>query len=154
MAVTAVETSTIHSALMYVSATSGTNPVVETWSKVCCIKDYPDMGGTPSAIECTTLCDEQQRFVEGVKSGEQLSFTANYTASDYSAIQALASAKHKFGLWFGANAQGEPDGHDGKFEFEGTISVSLVGKGVDEVREMLITITPSTGVSFDTGATA
>lgn len=154
MAVTAVETSTIHSALMYVSATSGTNPVTKTWSKVCCIKDYPDMGGTPNAIECTTLCDEQQRFVEGVKSGEQLSFTANYTASDYSAIEALAGTEQEFGLWFGANSSGEPDGHDGKFEFKGKISVSLVGKGVDEVREMTITITPSTGISFDTGASA
>jgi len=151
MAVTAVETSTIHSALMYVSASSGNS---ETWTKLCCIKDYPDMGGTPSAIECTTLCDEQQRFVEGVKSGEQLSFTANYTASDYSAIQALAGSTKKFGLWFGANSGGDPDGHDGKFEFEGTVSVSLVGKGVDEVREMTITITPSTKITFDTGASA
>ena len=147
MAVTTVETSTIHSALMYKSST---NP--DTWTKVCCIKDYPDMAGTPSAIECTTLCDEQQRFVEGVKSGEQLSFTANYTASDYSAIEALAGAQKEFALWFGANSSNEPDGHDGKFSFSGTISVSLVGKGVDEVREMLITITPSTKVTFATGA--
>ena len=154
MAVTAKETSTIHSALMYVSATSGTNPVTKTWSKVCCIKDYPDMGGTPSAIECTTLCDEQQRFVPGVKSGEQFSFTANYTASDYSAIQALEGTEQELGLWFGANSSNEPDGHDGKFEFKGYISVSLVGKGVDEVREMSITITPTTKITFDTGATA
>ena len=154
MAVTAKETSTIHSALMYVSATSGTNPVTKTWSKVCCIKDYPDMGGTPSAIECTTLCDEQQRFVPGVKSGEQFSFTANYTASDYSAIQALEGTEQELGLWFGANSSNEPDGHDGKFEFKGYISVSLVGKGVDEVREMSITITPTTKITFDTGASA
>lgn len=144
MAVTAVETSTIHSALMYKNGAS--------YTKLVCIKDYPDLGGTPSAIECTTLCDEQQRFVEGVKSGEQLSFTANYTASDYSAILALAGATHEFALWFGADAQGSPDGHDGKFSFSGTVSVSLVGKGVDEVREMTIAITPSTAISFDTGA--
>jgi len=151
MAVTAVETSTIHSALMYVSATSGNT---KTWSKVCCIKDYPDLGGTPNSIEVTTLCDEQQRFIPGVKSGEQLSFTANYTASDYSAIQALAGTQQEFGLWFGANSGGDPDGHDGKFEFTGYISVSLVGKGVDEVREMTITITPNSEISFDTGASA
>ena len=44
-------------------------------ARVACIKDYPDMGGTPEAIETTTLCDEMQTFIEGIKSNEQLAFT-------------------------------------------------------------------------------
>ena len=135
--------STIHTALMHGTTSSGTT----TYSQLCCIKDYPDLGGTPSALETTTLCDEMQTFVEGVKSNEQLEFTANYTESDYDAIVALAGGNEKFAIWFGAGTGGTPDGHDGKFKFEGQISVRISGKGVDEVREMVIMITPSTAIT-------
>ena len=50
------------------------------------------------------------------------------------------------GLWFGADADKNPDGHDGKFEFQATIDVYITGKGVNEVREMTITATKKTDV--------
>lgn len=120
------------------------------YAKIVCIKDYPDLGGTPSALETTTLCDHQQTFIEGLKSGEQLEFTANYTATDFSTVKALEGTEQDLGVFFGKTVTGTTEtlGTDGKFTFKGFISVRLSGKGVDEVREMVIIVTPSTEISF------
>ena len=42
-----------------------------------------------------------------------------------------------------------PDGSNGKFEFDGQLSVYPVGGGVNEVRGMAITIAPSTPITED-----
>ena len=40
-----------------------------------------------------------------------------------------------------------PTGEDGKFEVKGKLSVTATGNGVNEVREMSISIAPSTPVN-------
>ena len=42
-----------------------------------------------------------------------------------------------------------PTGSDGKFSFEGQLSVFAVGAGANEVRDMTITIAPSTPIKFE-----
>lgn len=136
-------TSTIHSFLM-----SGTGtPLV--YSKLLDIKDYPDIFGEPNKLQATTQSDKEHWYVEGVKDNSgALNFTANYDAADFAAIKALEGTTGKFALWFGVDANGDPDGHNGKFSFEGAPFARLVGKGVDEVREMVVGIIPSTGMTF------
>lgn len=43
-----------------------------------------------------------------------------------------------------------PDGSNGKFSFDGELSVYPVGGGVNEVVNMNITIAPSTPIAFST----
>lgn len=120
------------------------------WQKLLCIKDYPDMGGTPEQIEATTLCDGKQTFVEGVEQTSEFTYTANYNKEDYKKLLDLKGEVIAFGLWFGRDeTTKEPDGHDGKFNYQGTLNVYITGKGVNEVREMTITTTPNTEIEFE-----
>ena len=120
-----------------------------TYAKLIDIKDFPDLGGAPELLETTTLSDKMQTYIEGIQSNEALTFTANYTKSDYSAIKALEGTDTPFAVWFGGTESGgtvTPDGSNGKFAFNGTISVFANGGGVNEVVDMTITITPSTPI--------
>lgn len=137
-------TSTIHSFLM-----SGTGtPLV--YSKLLDIKDYPDLFGDPNQLQATTLSDTQHWYVEGVKDNAgALNFTANYDAATFNTIKSSEGTEGNYALWFGEGGTPvAPDGHNGKFSFKGYPYVKLVGKGVDEVREMVVGIIPSTGITF------
>jgi hypothetical protein len=76
-----------------------------------------------------------------------LNFTANYDPTDFNAVKSAEGTESHFAIWFGDNA-GTPDGHLGKFSFDGYPFAKLVGKGVDEVREMTVGIVPTTGITF------
>ena len=124
-----------------------------TYSKVCDIKSTPDgLMGQKNLLETTTLSDGQQTFTEGIRQVDSagFQFTANYTKSDFSTLNGspYKDADRPYSVWFGANSSGNPDGSDGKFDFNGVLSVSPNGVGVDEVVEMTITIAPSTEVTF------
>lgn len=132
--------------LMMGTTSSGTT----TYSKLVDIKDFPDLGGAPETLETTTLSDKMQTYIEGIQSNEALTFTANYNENDYDTIAALAGTDTAFAVWFGGTESGgtvTPDGSDGKFSFNGTISVFATGGGVNEVVEMTITIVPSTVIT-------
>ena len=60
-----------------------------SWSKLIDIKEFPDLGGDPDMLETTTLSDKMQTFIAGIQSMDGLSFTANYTLTDYKALKAL-----------------------------------------------------------------
>lgn len=137
---------TYQSYLMKKSTGSG-----NTYSKLIDIKDYPDLGGSPEMLETTTLSDPMQTFTPGIKSSDAMEFNANYTKSDYSTLKALENQELDLAVWFGGTESGgtvTPDGHDGKFEFKGKISVKVTGAGTNEVRGMVITIAPSTPITF------
>lgn len=124
-----------------------------TYSKLIDIKDFPDLGGSPEMLETTTLSDKMQTYVPGIQSLDALEFTANYTKTDFTTLKALEGTSTKFAVWFGATETGgvlTPDGSDGKFEFEGILSVFPVGGGVNEVVDMTITIAPSTAITLGT----
>lgn len=114
-----------------------------TYTKLCKIKTYPDLGGAPEMIETTDLEDTSQTFVKGVQSLDSMEFTANYTATDYAAVVAAGTGSSDiyYSLEFGT------DGGDGKFQWSGTHSVHLSGGDVNGVREMVITVVPSSVIS-------
>ena len=127
---------------------TGTDSV--TWAKLVDIKDYPDLGGTPDNIETTTLSDKARTYIAGIENNESLTFTANYTKTDFTTLKALEGTTTKFAVWFGGTESGgvvTPDGSDGKYSFEGQLSVFVNGAGVNEPVNMTITIAPSTVIN-------
>lgn len=83
----------------------------------------------------------------GIQSLDNFEFNANYTKTDYTNIKAMEGSTYTFAVWFGGTVAGgvaTPTGSDGKFEFDGQLSVFPVGGGVNEVVDMTITIAPST----------
>lgn len=135
-------TSTIFTFLMVGSG----SPLAYT--KLVDIKDYPDLMDAPETLETTTLSDKARTFIEGLQSGESKTFTANYDKADFKSLNDLKGIEQNLAVWFGINDQNAPDGHEGKFEFKGFVSVTLLGKNVNEVREMQITVTLSSEVEF------
>lgn len=129
--------STIHTVLKFGTSASALE-------KLCAIKDYPDMMGSPEQIETTDLDCEAQTFVAGVKSMDSLEFTANYDLETYKTMQAKEGTAGYFQIEFGES------GVDGKFQWQGTYNIGLSGGDVNAVREMKITCTPSTEVALVT----
>lgn len=84
--------------------------------------------------------------------GGDMPFTCNYTSEDYQTVKALDDGtEHYLAIWFGGTDSGgtiTPTGVDGKWSFKGMIKVGIVGKGVDEAREMTIHVVPSSDMTF------
>lgn len=123
-----------------------------TYEKLLDIKDYPDLFGSPEMLETTTLSNRGRTYEPGIDENEALEFTANYDLETFKTLRGMKDTENDFAVWFGGTEAGNvltPTGSDGKFKFKGKLSVSLVGKGVNEVREMKITIAPTTDITID-----
>ena len=131
----------------YLMVGSGSGSI--TYSKLLDIKTYPDMGGQPDLIDCTTLSNKSKIGVPGIQNNDAMAFTANYNPTVLSTVQAYADGNaYDFAVYFGANASGEPDGSDGVFKFKAMLDIFVSGKGVNESREMQVTLTPTTDIEF------
>ena len=122
-----------------------------TYTKLTDIKEFPDLGGEPEMLETTTLSDNMQTYIAGIQSMDGLSFSANYDMTEYKKLKALEGKKESYAVWFGGTESSgvvTPDGSNGKFAFDGELSVYPVGGGVNEVVGMNITIAPSTPITF------
>lgn len=99
------------------------------------IKDFPSILGQRSSLETTTLSDDAQTFIPGIRQqSENFPFLANYDATVYAEINAL-TGNQECELTFG-------DGS--KYTWQGSVSASINEGSVDAVLEMTITVTPST----------
>ena len=122
-----------------------------TYTKLTDIKEFPDLGGEPEMLETTTLSDNMQTYIAGIQSMGGLSFSANYDMTEYQKLKALEGKKESYAVWFGGTESSgvvTPDGSNGKFAFDGELSVYPVGGGVNEVVSMNITIAPSSPITF------
>lgn len=120
------------------------------YTKLVDIKEFPDLGGEPELLETTTLSDGMQTFIPGIQQLDSMTFTANYTKTDYTTLKGLEGTEKSYAVWFGGTVSGTtvtPTGSDGKFEFDGQLSVYANGGGVNEVVNMSITIAPSTPIT-------
>lgn len=123
----------------------------DTYTKLIDIKEFPDLGGEPEMLETTTLSDNMQTYIAGIQSMDGLSFSANYDMTEYQKLKALEGKKESYAVWFGGTESSgvvTPDGSNGKFAFDGELSVYPVGGGVNEVVGMNITIAPSSPIEF------
>lgn len=99
------------------------------------IKDFPSLLGKRNSLETTTLLDDAQTFVSGIRSqSESFDFTANYDAEVYAEINS-AEGIQKCSLTFS-------DGSG--FTWDGYLSASVNEGSVDAVLEMTISIIPAT----------
>lgn len=107
------------------------------------IKDFPSLLGKRSALETTTLSNDAQTFIPGIRQqSETFDFTANYDAEVYAAINALEEVQ-KCSLTFS-------DGSG--YTWDGYLSASVNEGSVDAVLEMTVSITPSTVPVWKQGA--
>ena len=143
--------STFRTYLMY-KASAGAE-----WAKLVDITSTPDLGGTPNMIETTTLSDDTQTFIPGVKQlGDGLEFSANYDVVSYTLLKSLEGSDLNYAIWKGGTGNSTttavPDGSDGKWSFTGQLTVFPTGGGVDEAFGMTINIAPSSAILFDSEA--
>lgn len=103
------------------------------------IKDFPDLIGDPNLLETTTLSDAAQTYIPGIKSTDLMTFTTNFTKTDFQACKADEGKNLFYSLEFSDGA---------KFTWQGQHTMGVPGKGVDEVIEATINIVPSTSVEF------
>ena len=123
----------------------------DTYEKLVDIKDFPDIGGSPEMLETTTLSDGMQTYVEGIQSSDAMEFTINYDLATYETLLGMKGTETEFAIWFGGTESAgvvTPTGDEGKFAFKGYLSVRVVGKGVNEVKEATISIAPSTPITL------
>lgn len=113
-----------------------------TWEQLCKIKSYPQLGGAPEQLEITDMEDESQTFIPGVQSMDSMDFTANYTLDSYKSVKEKAGTALKYRLKMGA------DGKDGVATWEGQHSVYVNEGEVNGVREMTISVSPSTKIDI------
>ena len=122
-----------------------------TWEKLIDIKSYPDLGGAPELLETTTLSDPMTTNINGIQTLDALEFECNYTLADYTKLKEMEGTDKEFAVWLGGTESGgtiTPDGSDGKFEFNGQLSVYVNGGGVNEVRNMTVSIAASTPITL------
>ena len=110
-------------------------------AKVVDVKDFPDMLGENELLETTTLSDSMQVHIPGIKSSDTLTFTCNYSKTDFATVNDDAETPLFYELSFS-------DGS--KFTWQGQHTCGLPGKGVNEVIEFTINIAASTPVVFAT----
>ncbi len=122
-----------------------------TYEKLIDITEFPDLGTDPEMLETTTLSDRMQTFIMGIQGNEAMNFNTNYDKTGYMALKALKNKVEGFAVWFGGTENNDgtvtPTGTEGKFAFDGQLSVRVTGGGVNEVRGMAITIAPTTVIT-------
>ena len=116
-------------------AISSYNTKLKIGTKEYDIKDFPSILGERSALETTTLSDDAQTYIPGIRqTSESFPFLMNYDATTYSELNAL-SGDQECELVFG-------DGS--KYTWSGGVSASINEGSVDSVLEMTVSVTPST----------
>lgn len=99
------------------------------------IKDFPEILGQRSALETTTLSDDAQTFIQGIRqTSENFPFLMNYDATKFDTLNKLTGVQ-----------ECELSFSDGsKFTWSGYVSVSINEGSVDAVLEMTVYVSPST----------
>lgn len=124
-----------------------------TYTDIVPIVDYPDYMNEVNTIDVTNLQNSMHTYIMGLlDTGGDMAFTANYNKTDYQTVKALDDGTDKYlAIWFGGTESGgviTPTGTDGKWSFMGQVKVGIIGKGVDEARQMTIHVVPSSDMTF------
>lgn len=99
------------------------------------IKDFPSVLGQRSSLETTSLSDDAQTFIPGIRQqSESFAFLANYDSSVYAELNELEDEQDCKLIY----------GDGSGYTWRGKVSASVNEGGVDAVLEMTISVTPST----------
>lgn len=102
------------------------------------IKSFPDLGAAPAAIDVTTLADEVQKFIPGVKGMAAMEFVANYDDAKFTELSSHEGEDLTYTMNFG-------DGT--KYKFDGQHNALIVGGALNAALDMKIVVTPSSAVT-------
>lgn len=124
------------------NALSSTNTTAGgTYTKLCDIISYPDLGASPSKLDATSLTDTNYKTnIFGLQEMPDITFDCNYDETVFSTINGFTGTKF-LQLSFGTA--------DGKFEWSGEIRAIVNGGGVDEVRKMTVASSSATPIVFN-----
>ena len=115
-----------------------------SFTKLCDVTTIPTLLGTPEQIDVTTLSHTKYVYIQGLQTSESLEFGAWYDKEKYSELAAIMAAdKAKTGqseLDTYRVCLGTTEGLQGVFEWQGKLTVSVTGFGVNEAVPMTITI--------------
>lgn len=123
----------------------------DSWDKLVDIKTSPALGGAPEQLETTTLSDFMRTYIPGIEGNDAKEYKCNYDKTTYAALKAKENTELDLAVWFGGTKSGntiEPTGTDGKFAFKGYINVYVNENEVNGVREMTVTATASSAITF------
>ena len=101
------------------------------------IKSFPDLGAAPAAIEVTTLSDEVQKFIPGIKGMAAMEFVANYDADKFQSLVGAEGQELTYKLNFG----------DTSYSFTGRHNALIVGGGLNVAVDMKVVVLPSGKIS-------
>ena len=99
---------------------------------------------TTNKIEVTTLADEAQKFINGIKSyGDAISFTCVYDKTEYLKVRVLQDdEEHAVEIKYA----------DGlTIKFQAYVSTTLSGVEVDSAHEYTIELTPAGAITIQDG---
>lgn len=108
------------------------------------VKSMGEITETTNKIEVTTLADEAQKFINGIKSyGDAISFTCVYDKAEYLKVRALQNdAEHAVEIKYA----------DGlTIKFQAYVSTTLSGVEVDSAHEYTIELTPAGAITIQDG---
>ena len=119
-------------------------------TKLIDIKDFTEPISPRELLDTTTITDDERTFRPGIRGRSKLQFTCNYlkgadvSVTGFSDLKTIedSGAVNTYSIRFGDN------GEDGIFTFNAYLSVNISGKGVNEVQEMVITLYPTSAVTF------
>lgn len=111
-------------------------------SKLIDIKDFTEPLSPREALDTTVASSDERTYMPGIRTKSKLTFTCNYTKGEFTTLKALEGSSATYSIRLGDS------GEDGIFSFSAYLSVNVAGKGVNEVQEMVITLYPTSTVTF------
>lgn len=108
------------------------------------VKSMGEITESTNKIEVTTLADEAQKFINGIKSyGDAISFTCVYDKAEYLKVRGLQNdAEHAVEIKYA----------DGlTIKFQAYVSTTLSGVEVDSAHEYTIELTPAGAITIQDG---
>lgn len=109
------------------------------------VKSMGEITESTNKIEVTTLADEAQKFINGIKSyGDAISFTCVYDKTEYLEVRALQDdQEHTVEIKYA----------DGlTITFKAYVATTLSGVEVDAAHEFTIELTPAGAITIADGA--
>lgn len=123
------------------------------FTKLIDIKDFPDMGGSPEMLDCTTTSDPIQTFIPGIQMLDNtgLEFTTNYTKANYEKVKNRGDKEQTYGVVYGG-AVGDNDvvtnNGEGAFVFDGRLVAYPKGGSVNAVVDLGVSIAPTSKITY------
>lgn len=121
------------------------------YEEVIHIKDYPDLIPQREQVETTDLAKDTRTYIPGIRGQDgSLDFTFNLETAYITKLKTLEGVEKDYAVWMGgtapATAGGDPTptGDILKVGGKGILSFSISGKGVNDVREGVMHLTPTT----------